>query len=255
MVIPKPKAGELWHFEGELGYRLKGLKSIEAQGFKIGIGVATGDDSVFIGKDLGKKVEKELLIPIVLSRDITDGQIEWSGNQLIYPYESDGSALIDLKEFPRARRYFETHQNRLKKRHVAKRKSSDSFRTIDRINKALIPKPKLLIPDMKKSRMVALDSGKYYPHHNVYYVANGSVDNLKAMGALFMSDLFQKQLERISVKMNGGLLRRQAQNLRRVKSPEVELLPARTKRELVRLFERRAIKEIDAIMPNLIGKS
>ena len=46
------------------------LDLIENQGFKIGIGVATGCDKVYINDEFKGKIEEELLLPILMSRDV-----------------------------------------------------------------------------------------------------------------------------------------------------------------------------------------
>ena len=51
------------------------LVTIEERGFMVGIGVATGADSIFIAKDLPSKVEKELLLPALNARDMSWGGI------------------------------------------------------------------------------------------------------------------------------------------------------------------------------------
>ena len=39
--------------------------------------------------------------------------------------------------------------------------------------------PKLLLPDLKKNRLIAMDDGMYYPHHNLYHITGGSVTDLR----------------------------------------------------------------------------
>ena len=106
VIFPKPRIGEIWSFDQrESATRNRGFLAIESQGFKIGIGVATGKDSVYIGKNLKEEVEDQLLLPIVLSKDIVDGEVKWSGNYLLNPYDQTGR-LVDLNQYPLcARRY------------------------------------------------------------------------------------------------------------------------------------------------------
>ncbi len=62
------------------------LVTIEEMGFLVGIGVATGADSIFIAKDLPSKVEKELLLPALNARDMSGNRLQWSGQYLLNPY-------------------------------------------------------------------------------------------------------------------------------------------------------------------------
>lgn len=93
------------------------LTSIEDLGFKIGIGVATGADKIFIGKHLINVVEEELLLPILTSRDIRNNNLKWGGNYLFNPFDEDGN-IIDLSMYPKACAYMELHKERLQSRHV-----------------------------------------------------------------------------------------------------------------------------------------
>ena len=53
------------------------LKGIEEQGFKIGIGIATGADSVFLQTKDKHSIEADRLVPIVSAREIQNGAICW----------------------------------------------------------------------------------------------------------------------------------------------------------------------------------
>ncbi len=112
---------------------------------KVGIGVATGNDSVFITKDAGL-VEPSRLLRLALAKDIGNGQLEWSGHYLVDPWDSDG--LVDLTAYPRLRAYLEKHAAALKKRHTAVKNVRGWYKTIDRVTHAFVSNPKLYIADM-----------------------------------------------------------------------------------------------------------
>ena len=81
-------------------------------------------------------------------------------------------------------------------------------------------KPKLLIPDIKgNGSAIAYDPGTLYPHHNLYYITSESW-NLRALQSLLRSGIAHLFVEAYSVKIGGGYLRFQAQNLRRIRLPE-----------------------------------
>ena len=109
---------------------------------KVGIGVATGNDSVFITKD-ADLVEPARLLKLATARDISTGRVEWSGNYLVDPWNRDG--LVDLAKYPRLRTYFEKHGAELKERHTAARNIRGWYKTIDRVTHALTARPKLYI--------------------------------------------------------------------------------------------------------------
>ena len=247
-VSLKALSGDRWTF-GPSGstYASPDFAPIEDQGFAIGIGVATGLDAVFVKRHLAEHVEEQLLLPMVLSKDIVDGQIKWSGHYVFNPFNSDGN-LIDLGEYPKARRYLQQNAPLLRKRHVARTHPKQWFRTIDRIYPELTKKPKLLLPDIKKGRFVALDQGEYYPHHNIYYIIGNSLDDLKVLGAVLTSRMFTQQLATQSVMMHGGFVRHQSQNLRAVRIPRIKQLPVNVRKALVHAFDNRDVEEVDEIL-------
>ncbi len=59
----------------------------ELTGTKVGIGVATGADRVFITTDPGL-VEPDRLLPLAMTADTRDGVLRWSGHYLRGPVEA-----------------------------------------------------------------------------------------------------------------------------------------------------------------------
>ncbi len=151
--------------------RLKLLRHLEAEfppledptiGTKVGIGIATGADRVFLTKD-PDLVEEDRLLQMVMARDTMTGILEWSGHYLVNPWEADGS-LVKLERYPKLRQHFEEHEVTLRERNVGKKNSMRWYRTIDKINYALTTRPKLLIPDIKSVAHPVYEEGRYYPH-------------------------------------------------------------------------------------------
>jgi hypothetical protein len=217
------------------------LPALEEAGLRVGIGVATGADRVFIRPleeldELG--VEEERRLPLALAGDVTteeDGgatTFEWSGKAVLNPFEDDGS-LADLDAYPGFAAYVRNHEDALRKRHVAKKSPARWYRTIDRIWPALTERPKLLIPDIKGGAAVAYDAGTAYPHHNLYYVvadgarrgeevpeaAPAEAWDLRALQAVLRSSVAEFFVASYAVRMRGGFLRFQAQYLRRIRVP------------------------------------
>ena len=190
-------------------------------GTRVGIGVATGADRVFIVESGFDEVEEELLLPLAVSGDCISGNLQWHGSYVINPFKSvANSELIDLAEFPKARAYFERHEALLRNRSVGKRNPLNWYRTIDRITPSLLQRPKLLIPDIKSEGVCALDHGTCYPHHNLYYVVSDYWD-LKALRTILRSSLARFFIWSYGVRMRNNYLRFQAQYLRRIPLPAV----------------------------------
>ena len=216
---------------------------------RVGIGVATGNDSVFITKD-AHLVEPSRLLKLALVRDIFNGKLEWSGHYLVDPWNSEG--LVNLEKFPRLRAYFEKHAVALRKRHTAAKNLRGWYKTIDRVTHALTVKPKLYIADIKNVLDPVLDAGESYPHHNLYFIES-DVWNLEVLGGLLMSAVGHFFVESYGVRMRGGYLRFQAQYLRRIRVPAPGSIAEVQARELVMAFRRRDRQRATQIALEIYG--
>lgn len=191
--------------------------SLEEANCKVGIGVATGADKVFIAPFEELDIENDRKLPLVMTRDISNGEINWRGFAVVNPFNNDGT-LVNLSRYPRLAAYLDRHSEAIKGRHVSKKNPKDWYRTIDRIYPELTKKAKLLIPDIKGNPHIVYDSGKFYPHHNLYYITSDDW-NLKALQTVLRSGIARLFVSVYSTKMHGGFLRFQAQYLRRIRIP------------------------------------
>jgi len=190
----------------------------EITGTRIGIGVATGADRVFITNEK-VDVESERLLPLALASDLNGGRVSWSGHHLVNPWDSQG--LVDLARYPRFASYLLPHQSILSSRHTAKERPQHWHKTIDRVNFSLLRQEKLYIADIKDRLLPCLDLGKTYPQHNLYWITSTQWD-LRVLGALLMSAIGEFFIHSYGVRMRGGFLRFQAQYLRRICVPSPE---------------------------------
>lgn len=211
------------------------LLTIEEMGFHVGIGIATGADSIFIGKDLPLKVETELLLPALNARDMSGNQLKWSGQYLLNPYKQDGE-LINLEDFPQAAEYLISHREALQKRHIAKKNPEKWYKTIDHIIPTLKDSPKVLLPDISKNQLIFVDEGRFYPQHNLYYITGGSVLQLQLLSAMLMSDFVKNQLLNITNCVNGGYPRWQSQYLRKLVMPDVNSIDESLVKRLLKAY-------------------
>jgi hypothetical protein len=202
---------------------------------KVGIGVATGNDRLFITKDTSV-VERSRLLKIAVAGDISEGTMKWSGHYLVDPWNSEG--LVRLEKYPKLQAYFEKHEQALKKRHTAVKNVRGWYKTIDRVTHTLTGKQKLYIADIKNILDPVLDHGETYPHHNLYFIQSDEWD-LEVLGGLLMSAVGQFFVESYGVRMRGGYLRFQAQYLRRIRVPVPGALSNAQSEELKRAFLNR----------------
>jgi len=214
---------------------------------RIGIGIATGADKVFLTTD-PDLVEPERLIPLALPRDISSGRVEWSGRSLINPWDDAG--LVRLQDWPRFAEHMTAHKQLLSKRHTAR--TGNWYRTIDRLIPDLLSRPKLYLPDFKDRIFPVLDDGTTYPHHNLYWVTSETWD-LQVLGGLLITDIANFFIEAYSVRMRGGFLRFQAQYLRRIRLPDQDAVNANAARGLARAFVERDADAATAIALPLYG--
>lgn len=194
--------------------RFKPIEYLE--GTRVGIGVATGNDKVYIvGADAD--IEPGRLVPLVMRDDIEKGRIRDARRFVINTFGENGK-MVDLDAYPRLKRYLNMHGAEIKKRHVAKKNAASWFRTIDRVYPELVHVEKLLIPDIAGSNEVVYDEGHYHPHHNLYFVTSDTW-NTEALGGILSSKVALFFVWSYAVKMRGGYLRFQAQYLRRIRLP------------------------------------
>jgi adenine-specific DNA-methyltransferase len=206
-----------------------------ATGTRVGIGVATGADGVFVTK--GADVEEDRLLRLSMVRDTVSGTLCWSGHYLVNPWDTRGQ-LVDLRAYPRLGAYFGRHSNALTRRHVAGRRPTHWYRTIDKVDHSLITRPKLLFPDLKQTIHPVLDEDGLYPHHNLYYIVS-DVWDLHVLGGLLLSRVAQAFIEAYAVRMRGGTLRFQAQYLRRIRVPNPDTISEVDRGMLADAFNRR----------------
>lgn len=208
---------------GRLTERLPTLEE-SAPGTKVGIGVATGADRVFVLAHKSESIEESRQIPLIMARGVCNDGLKWSGSYLINPFrDEDDGRLVDLADFQGLAAHFGSHAAVVRKRHVSRSRPESWYRTIDRIWPKLQHTPKLLIPDIQVGCVIGLDYGAFYPHHNLYWITSTAWP-LEALKALLRSDLVTQQVRAYSVQMRGGSLRYQAQTLRRLRIPRLATL-------------------------------
>jgi hypothetical protein len=191
--------------------------TLEGARCRVGIGVATGADRIFIGQYKDLDVEPDRKIPLAMTRDILSGKVEWRGYWVINPFSDDGG-LVSLSDYPKLAAYLDRHSAEIRDRNVSKKNPRSWYRTIDRIYPALAKRPKLLIPDIKGEASIVYEDGTLYPHHNLYFITS-DVWDLKALQVVLSSGIARLFISIYSTKMRGGYLRFQAQYLRRIRIP------------------------------------
>lgn len=229
-----------------------GLLEDRATGTRVGIGVATGADKIFVThREDEPDVEDDRLLPLAMVRDTSDGVLRWNGHYLVNPWTIDGQ-LVQLREYPRLARYLERNSNALRSRYVAGRQPERWYKTIDKVDHRLTAKAKLLLPDMKSTIHPVLDSGGHYPHHNLYYIVSDTWD-MRVLGGLLLSKVAEAFVSAYAAKMRGGTLRFQAQYLRRIRVPKPPDVSTADRAALADAFDRRDVRSATRAALNVYG--
>ncbi|EAA9319076.1 N-6 DNA methylase [Salmonella enterica subsp. enterica] len=223
----------------------KDFPLLEDTGCKVGIGVATGADKVFIGSDEMLDVESDRKIPLAMTKDIVTGKVQWLGRYVINPFTDNGQ-LVNLNQYPRLKKYLEKYRNIISNRHCARKSPERWYRTIDRITPSLAKEKKLLIPDIKGKGNIVFESGELYPHHNLYYITSTEWD-LRALQAVLLSSISKLFIATYSTKMRGGYLRFQAQYLRRIRLPQWKDVPYSLRQELIEAARKHDINACNQV--------
>jgi len=246
--------GDPWIFQStekiDLVRRLESrFPTLEEAGCKVGIGVATGADHIFIRQYDQLDVEPDRKLPLVRTQDIRTGIVVWQGAGVINPFNDDGS-LVDLRSYPKLAKYLGQHKERILSRHVAKRNPRQWYRTIDRIDPSLAHRPKLLIPDIKGSAHIVYEEGQFYPHHNLYYIVSRYWD-LRVLRVVLASGIASLFVSAYSPKMRGDYLRFQAQYLRRIRIPFWRDVSDKVKAKLISADQKDEMKICRSIVFDL----
>ncbi len=223
----------------------------QATGTRVGIGVASGADSVFLTDDTNA-VEPDRLLPLLMTRDTRTGEAHWSGTYLVNPWQ-DGQ-LVELADYPRLAKFLRGHSSEVRDRHVARKNPAAWYRTIDRVDPELQARDKLVIPDLKAYIQPVLDRGETYPHHGLYFITSQAWD-LEVLGGLLLSDIAELFVATYCVKMRGGCYRFQAQYLRRIRVPAVAAVGSRERGQLRQAFASRDRERASAVARRLYGVS
>ena len=154
--------------------RKRGGKTLAELGCSIRVGPALGITPAFVLEPHKNHVEPHLLHPWVDTAEVSAGRVDWSGRQVISPYDETG-ALIDLKQHPLFEAHIRKFEARLRARYIV-RNGGAWYRTIDKVKAVDWSPPKLLIPEVAKTPRVAIDRSGAIPSHGLYCIFSQNVD-------------------------------------------------------------------------------
>ena len=213
-------------------------------GTRVGIGVATGADSVYLTDD-PDLVEPDRLLPMLMTRDTDDRRCELVRH---LPRESVG------RRQARQPRRVPTDEAVPR---VVERRSPQQARRAE--------EPVALVPNHRPSRTGICGTGTSWssptsrPSFSPCSIGARRIRttactsspptswDLEVLGGLLLSDIAELFVSMYCVKMRGGCYRFQAQYLRRIRVPLSEGLHRRDERQLVAAFEARDRQKASAV--------
>lgn len=142
---------------------------LASAGCIVRVGPALGCGRTFIvDARSAEAVEPELVRPYVDREDIHGTKVNPGPFQVIVPFDRNGR-LVRLEEWPRFQAWAAQHKLSLQKRKFVL-DGAPWWRTIDTIGPQWLEQPKLLVPELCKEPMVALDRTPSIPAHSVYAI-------------------------------------------------------------------------------------
>lgn len=222
---------------------------------RISAGPATGRDDIFVlSKELAGSVEPELLRPVVRGKDISQDGISDTGLRILMPYTyADGAPhLVDLKRYPRARKYLESHRHDLETRHCVRKWKKEWFGLHDPPASDLSQEPKIVVPDIAEYNQFVVDPGKYFPLHSTYYLIPKPSVDLEFLAIVLNSRISEFLVRLFSSSVKDGFSRYQKKNLVGLPIPKASKEEART---LVRAGRSGDSGLAGRLVTNLFGLS
>lgn len=190
-VLHAPRGKGPWHVGSPallgLAERIKGRHlPLAAFASRISAGIATGLDEVFVRPKAQLDIETELIVPVARGRDLGAFRVDYGELAMLLPYRfSHGQAeLIQLDDYPRAKRFLAPHAEALRNRHCVRVWQKAWWDVHDPVGWDLARMEKILVPDVAASNRFAVDGGRVYPLHSAYYILPKGVDSGYLAGVL-----------------------------------------------------------------------
>lgn len=252
-LVPTTLGGGPWYLsapeEDELAARICGQhRRLGTLMSRISAGPATGRDAVYVRPAAEwTGVEPELLHPVVRGRDLVAGAIHASGLEILVPYRFDRGApqLIRLEDFPGAAAYLEGHRAVLEDRHCVRTWEKAWFDLHDQILVHLARLPKLLVPDVANGNRFALDPGRLFPLHSVYYLLpDPQLRDLEAVVAILNSSPCEFLVRLRAPLVKDGFSRYRKQFIEGLPIPELRRADVRAVVAASRAGDRDRVDEL-----------
>jgi adenine-specific DNA-methyltransferase len=156
--------------------------------FKVRVGIKTTADKVFINdrwQELGEnKPEEELLKDLISQENIEAwGASDKVNLRVLYTHycETGKRKTINIEDYPKARKYFLLHEDKLKDRKYLIDAGRQWFEIWVPQNPDLWSKPKLVFPDISLTPRFYFDTGGKVVNGNCYWIVAEKSDDIEKL--------------------------------------------------------------------------
>jgi len=238
--------------------------------FKVRVGIKTTADKIFIRdewQDLGdKKPEEELLKPLISQENIkawgTSDKLKY---RVLYTHFSENGKrkTINIEKYPKAKKYFLSHENQLKSRKYVLDAGRNWFEIWVPQNPELWSKPKLVFPDISVVPRFCFDTDGKIVNGNCYWIVaknDTDIEKLLLIQGVANSKLMTRYHDIVfNNKLYSGRRRYFSQYVERYPLPELNSETAKKIIQTVRLLNNsnniESIRQNEQILEALVAKS
>ncbi|MEA4957745.1 hypothetical protein SDC9_07624 [bioreactor metagenome] len=200
---------------------------------KCWVGIISGADEIFIFDNLNNiKIEKDVFIPLIRSKDCIRYSYSKPSKYIIYPYQlSDSKTKIlsetQIKEkYPKLFKYFKANESKLRKRKDSRKtlqKEPNWYKLIRHGTINTFKKEKIVFPGEAKKSKFSIDiyeSG--YSGARVFSITMENIDySIKYLLAILNSKLIEKYIKSISPMRKGGYYSYSAKYMDELPIPQI----------------------------------
>ncbi len=197
---------------------------------KIRVGIKTTADRVFISdswESLSPKPEDDVLLPLITHDNVTPWQVsEQLGTRVLYPYDlsKEKRTLLDMKRYPAAMDYLESHGEQLRGRRYVVEGGRQWFEIWVPHKPSLWEIPKIVFPDISVDARFAIDRSGAVVNGDCYWISLadiGSEDIALLMLAVANSSLGKRFYDEVcGNKLYSGRRRWMTQYVSRLPLPD-----------------------------------
>lgn len=144
---------------------------------KIRVGIKTTADRVFISDcwdSVSPAPESELLLPLITHDNVTPWQVsEHLGTKVLYPYDlsREKRTLVEMKRYPSAMAYLESHGEQLKGRRYVVEGGRQWFEIWVPHKPSMWKIPKIVFPDISADARFAIDRSGAVVNGDCYWIS------------------------------------------------------------------------------------